>query len=189
MLYAAKLSICFLSLLAREKKGEFLDVFADMQARGYVRFRVNGELLEFDNLPKLKKTEKHDIDVVVDRLRVREDIKQRLAESFEAALLIADGRALLLRTLESNTDQNTSISTTNNNSKLLQQNIGNIPNNSEEIWFNAKFACPVCNYSIAELEPRLFSFNSPVGACPCCGRPGKARTKPAYFCSSVQIAF
>ncbi len=140
--------LMILAPLAREKKGEFLDVFADMQARGYVRFRVNGELLEFDALPKLKKTEKHDIDVVVDRLKVREDMKQRLAESFESALKIADGRAIAMET-------------------------GTADVAPIEHLFNAKFACPVCSYSIQELEPRLFSFNSPVGACPACDGLGQ----------------
>ncbi|WP_428984475.1 excinuclease ABC subunit UvrA [Rhodoferax mekongensis] len=133
----AKLMI--LAPVAREKKGEFLEVFADMQAQGYVRFRINGEAVEAENLPKLKKTEKHDIDVVVDRIKVRADLKQRLAESFEAALRLAGGRAIALEM-----------------------------DSGVEHLFNAKFACPVCNYSIAELEPRLFSFNSPVGACPTC---------------------
>ena len=131
--------LMILAPLAREKKGEFLDVFADMQAQGYVRFRINGQAFEFDALPQLKKTEKHDIDVVIDRVKVRPDLKQRLAESFEAALRLAGGRAIAL---EMDTQQ--------------------------EHLFNAKFSCPVCNYSITELEPRLFSFNSPMGACPSC---------------------
>jgi excinuclease ABC subunit A len=131
--------LMILAPLAREKKGEFLDVFAAMQAQGYVRFRVDGQAYEFDDLPKLKKTEKHDIDVVIDRLKVREDLKQRLAESFEAALKLADGRA------------------------IAQEMDSDV-----EHLFNAKFSCPVCTYSISELEPRLFSFNSPVGACPSC---------------------
>ena len=131
--------LMILAPLAREKKGEFLDVFADMQAQGYVRFRINGQAFEFDQLPALKKTEKHDIDVVIDRVKVRADLKQRLAESFEAALRLAGGRAIAL---EMDTQQ--------------------------EHLFNAKFSCPVCSYSIAELEPRLFSFNSPMGACPSC---------------------
>ena len=131
--------LMILAPLAREKKGEFLDVFAAMQAQGYVRFRVNGQAYEFDDLPKLKKTEKHDIDVVIDRLKVREDLKQRLAESFEAALKLADGRA-----------------------------IAQEMDSGVEHLFNAKFSCPVCTYSISELEPRLFSFNSPVGACQTC---------------------
>ena len=83
-----------LAPVARDRKGEFVDVFAEMQARGYVRFRVDGQAYEFDALPKLKKTEKHDIDVVIDRLKVRPDVQQRLAESFEAALRLADGRAI-----------------------------------------------------------------------------------------------
>ncbi|MGE4241314.1 excinuclease ABC subunit UvrA [Ramlibacter sp.] len=131
--------LMILAPVARERKGEFTDLFAEMQGQGYVRFRVGGEVVEFDNLPKLKKTEKHDIDVVVDRLKVKAEVQQRLAESFEAALRLADGRALAV-----------------------------LMDTGEEHWFNAKFACPICNYSLAELEPRLFSFNSPVGACPRC---------------------
>ncbi len=131
--------LMILAPLAREKKGEFLDVFADMQAQGYVRFRINGQAFEFDELPQLKKTEKHDVDVVIDRIKVRPDLKQRLAESFEAALRLAGGRAIALEI-----------------------------DSAQEHLFNAKFACPLCSYSIAELEPRLFSFNSPVGACPSC---------------------
>jgi excinuclease ABC subunit A len=135
--------LMILAPIAREKKGEFVEVFEDMQARGYVRFRVgsgkDAALYEFDALPKLKKAEKHDIDVVVDRLKTKPEMKQRLAESFEAALRLAEGRAIALE---------------------MDTNI--------EHLFNAKFSCPVCTYSISELEPRLFSFNSPVGACPTC---------------------
>src|SRR5690606_32823860 len=83
-----------LAPVARERKGEFTELFAQMQGQGYVRFRVAGEVVEFDSLPKLKKTEKHDIDVVIDRVKVKAEIQQRLAESFEAALRLADGRAL-----------------------------------------------------------------------------------------------
>ena len=135
--------IMILAPIAREKKGEFTDVFADMQAQGYVRFRLNGKVVEFDDLPALKKTEKHDIDVVIDRLKVRPELQQRLAESFEAALRLANGRAIAL---EMDSTEAAPV----------------------EHLFNAKFACPVCSYSISELEPRLFSFNSPVGACPSC---------------------
>jgi excinuclease ABC subunit A len=141
--------LMILAPLAREKKGEFLDVFADMQAQGYVRFRVNGQAYEFDNLPQLKKTEKHDIDVVIDRIKVRPDLKQRLAESFEAALRVAGGRAIAVEI----------------DSTPRTSDVGYSP---KEHLFNAKFSCPACNYSISELEPRLFSFNSPVGACPAC---------------------
>jgi excinuclease ABC subunit A len=128
-----------LAPVARDRKGEFTELFAEMQGQGYVRFRVAGQVVEFDDLPKLKKAEKHDIDVVIDRVKVKPEIQQRLAESFEAALRLADGRALAV-----------------------------VMDTGEEHWFNAKFACPICNHSIAELEPRLFSFNSPVGACPSC---------------------
>ncbi|MDP1654784.1 MAG: excinuclease ABC subunit UvrA [Hylemonella sp.] len=143
--------LMILAPLAREKKGEFTDVFEDMQAQGYVRFRVDGVACNFDELPTLKKTEKHDIDVVIDRLKVRgaDDadaaaLRQRLAESFEAALRLANGRAIALE----------------------------MDTNAEHL-FNAKFACPLCHYSISELEPRLFSFNSPQGACPSCDGIGQ----------------
>jgi excinuclease ABC subunit A len=153
----AETRLMILAPLAREKKGEFLDVFADMQAQGYVRFRVNGQAYEFDQLPPLKKTEKHDIDVVIDRVKVRPDteplardqLRQRLAESFEAALRVAGGRAIALE-----------IDSTPRN--------GDGGQSPKEHLFNAKFSCPACSYSISELEPRLFSFNSPVGACPAC---------------------
>ncbi len=128
-----------LAPVARERKGEFTELFAEMQGQGYVRFRVGGEVHEFDDLPKLKKAEKHDIDVVVDRLKVKPEVQQRLAESFEAALRLAEGRAIALEM-----------------------------DGGREHVFNAKFACPICHYAIAELEPRLFSFNSPAGACPAC---------------------
>jgi excinuclease ABC subunit A len=128
-----------LAPVVRDRKGEFLDAFADWQAQGYVRFRVDGQVVEATELPKLKKTEKHDIDVVIDRLKSRPDVKQRLAESFEAALRIADGRAIALEM-----------------------------DSGREHLFSARFGCPVCSYSLPELEPRLFSFNSPVGACPHC---------------------
>jgi len=158
-----------LAPVAREKKGEFLELFADMQAQGYVRFRIGGVAYEVDNLPKLKKSEKHDIDVVIDRVKVRarpadatpadaeataeartafDQLRQRLAESFEAALRLAEGRAIAL--------------------EMDSTEPAGAGSAAREHLFNAKFACPVCNHSISELEPRLFSFNSPVGACPTC---------------------
>ena len=158
--------LMILAPLAREKKGEFQDVFADMQAQGYVRFRVDGQSFEFDALPALKKTEKHDIDVVIDRIKVRSDAKQRLAESFEAALKLANGRAIAVEIDSS-------------------PSIANAPSRPKEHLFNAKFACPVCSYSIAELEPRLFSFNSPVGACPDCDGLGVQE----FFDPSRVVAF
>jgi excinuclease ABC subunit A len=177
--------LMILAPIAREKKGEFVDVFADMQAQGYVRFRLNGRIYEIDDLPTLKKTEKHDIDVVIDRIKVRaaphpaptadsdgggdaistaaaeradyDNLKQRLAESFEAALRLAQGRAIAA--------EMDAPETIKNDSDLRSVDEGYSP---KEHLFNAKFSCPVCSYSISELEPRLFSFNSPVGACPSC---------------------
>jgi excinuclease ABC subunit A len=136
--------LAVLAPAVRDRKGEFAELFADMQAQGYVRFRVDGAVVEADALPKLKKSEKHDIDVVIDRVKVATGLAQRLAESFEAALRVADGRAI-----------------------ALELDIG------REHLFSSKFGCPVCSYSLSELEPRLFSFNSPVGACPSCDGLGQ----------------
>jgi len=144
--------LMILAPVAREKKGEFLELFAEMQAQGYIRFRVDGQTYEYSELPRLKKTEKHDIDVVIDRLRARPDMQQRLAESFEAALRLADGRAIALEM----------------DAPASQAESTPAPRPAREHLFNARFACPICHYSLAELEPRLFSFNSPVGACPSC---------------------
>ncbi len=140
-----------LAPVARDRKGEFADLFEQMQAQGFIRFRVDGALYEAAELPKLKKTEKHDVDVVIDRLKVQPGLEQRLAESFEAALRIADGRAVVAE-LDAGPAQ-----------------VGR----PREHLFSSKFACPHCNYSLAELEPRLFSFNSPVGACPSCAGLGQ----------------
>ncbi|KAB2896636.1 MAG: excinuclease ABC subunit A, partial [Burkholderiaceae bacterium] len=137
-----------LAPVAREKKGEFTELFAEMQARGYIRFRVDGQIYEYEGLPALKKTEKHDVDVVIDRLKVRAEMQQRLAESFEAALRVGgvegNGRVLALEM-----------------------------DSGQEHLFSSKFACPVCSYALPELEPRLFSFNSPIGACPACDGLGQ----------------
>jgi excinuclease ABC subunit A len=140
----AETRLAVLAPVVRDRKGEFADAFADWQARGYVRFRVDGAVAEATDLPRLKKAEKHDIDVVIDRLKTRDDMRQRLAESFEAALRLADGRAIALEI-----------------------------DSGKEHLFSSKFACPICSYSLPELEPRLFSFNSPVGACPACDGLGQ----------------
>jgi len=135
--------LMLLAPVVRDRKGEFLELFESMQAQGYVRFRVNGQTVEAPEVPALKKAEKHDIDVVIDRVKLRAEahdtLRQRLAESFEAALRLAEGRALAV-------DMDT----------------------GAETVFSSKFACPICSYSLPELEPRLFSFNSPVGACATC---------------------
>jgi excinuclease ABC subunit A len=146
--------LMILAPVVANRKGEHAELFEEMQAQGFVRFRVRSgggtanegvaKIYEVESLPKLKKNDKHTIDVVVDRLKVRADMKQRLAESFETALRLADGRAIAL---EMDTDQ--------------------------EHLFSSKFACPICSYSLQELEPRLFSFNNPMGACPECDGLGQ----------------
>ena len=136
--------LMILSPLIVGRKGEQLDLFDELRAQGFVRLRVDGKVHEIDALPKLDKNKKHTIDIVVDRLKVRADAKQRLAESFETALRHSDGKALAVE-MES----------------------------GHEHLFSAKFSCPVCNYSLPELEPRLFSFNNPMGACPRCDGLGQ----------------
>ncbi len=131
--------VLVLAPVVAQRKGTFEDLFDDLQTQGFVRFRVDGAVVDVESLPRLAKNDKHSIDVVVDRLKVRPEARQRLAESFETALRLAQGRALLLDT-----------------------------DNGTETVFSNKFACPVCGYSLAELEPRLFSFNNPMGACPSC---------------------
>ena len=131
--------LMILAPVVANRKGEQQELFAELRAQGFVRLRIDGEIHEIDALPKLAKTKKHTVDVVVDRLKVRDDLRQRLAESFETALRHADGRAI-----------------------ALEMDTG------REHLFSARFACPACSYSLPELEPRLFSFNNPVGACPKC---------------------
>jgi excinuclease ABC subunit A len=131
--------IMILSPLVVERKGEQLDLFDELRAQGFTRLRINGKVYEIDALPALQKNKKHTIEIVVDRLKVSAESKQRLAESFETALRHADGRAIAVE-MDTN----------------------------KEHMFSAKFACLICDYSLPELEPRLFSFNNPMGACPRC---------------------
>ena len=121
------------------RKGEQHDLLDDLRSQGFTRVRIDGKVHELDAAPKLARNVKHTIDVVIDRIKVRPDVQQRLAESFETALRHADGRALAVEM-----------------------------DGGKEHLFSARFACPVCSYSLAELEPRLFSFNNPMGACPTC---------------------
>ncbi len=163
-----------LAPVARDKKGEFVEVFAQMQAQGFVRFRVDGRTVEADDLPTLRKTDKHDVDVVIDRLKVRADgqdtLRQRLAESFETALRLADGRALAL--VQPDAAREEAGAATSKAAEVatgLQDGLHvSEALSGQEHWFNARFACPVCHFTISELEPRLFSFNSPMGACTSC---------------------
>ncbi len=154
--WAPETRLAILAPLARARKGSFEDECASLQAQGFVRLRVDGKMVEIDELPELKKNEKHDIDVVIDRVRVRPEAKQRLAESFETALGLAEGRVIAL-------DMDA----------------------EREQMFSSRYACPVCSHGLPELEPRLFSFNNPVGACPSCDGIGQV----GFFDPKRVVAF
>ncbi|HEY4560144.1 MAG TPA: excinuclease ABC subunit UvrA [Lysobacter sp.] len=130
-----------LAPVVRERKGEHAQVFEQLRAQGFVRVRVDGEVHEIDAVPPLALRQKHTIEAVIDRFRVREDMQQRLAESFETALKLGDGMAEV-RALDDA--------------------------DAEPLLFSSRYSCPVCDYALPELEPRLFSFNAPAGACPTC---------------------
>lgn len=131
--------IMILAPLVANRKGEFADLFDEIRQKGLARARIDGSMHELDALPKLNKKFNHTIDAVIDRLRVRPDAKQRLADSFETALRFGDGRCLAL-------DVDT----------------------GKEQLFSAKYSCPKCSYAVNDLEPAMFSFNNPLGACPTC---------------------
>ncbi len=133
--------IMVLAPIVVERKGEHQHVFKELVSNGFIRARIDGIVTDLDHPPDLEKNKKHSIDAVIDRLRVRPDVQQRLAESFETALDLADGvaRIAFIDSPE-----------------------------RESMTFSARFACPQCGYSINELEPRMFSFNNPAGACPDC---------------------
>lgn len=132
--------LMLLAPVVKGRKGEHLQLLAELRAQGFVRALIDGQVLELDDIAPLDKRKKHDISVVVDRFKVRDDIAQRLAESFETALNLADGTAM----------------------------IHFMDGEQEDMAFSSRFACPVCGYSLSELEPRMFSFNNPAGACPTC---------------------
>ena len=138
--------IMVLAPIVRERKGEHLHVFDELKTSGFIRARVDGILCEIEYPPELEKNKKHSIDVVVDRLKVAKGVEQRLAESFETAVQMAEGIAVV--------------------SKIDDEN-------DEEMLFSALFACPKCGHSISELEPKLFSFNNPAGACSTCDGLGQ----------------
>ncbi|MEY4730254.1 MAG: UvrABC system protein [Pseudomonadota bacterium] len=152
----ADTKLMILSPIVANRKGEQVEMIDDLRSQGFVRVRINGKVCEIDATPKLDKNKKHTIEVVVDRLKVGADMKQRLAESFETALRHADGRALAVE-MDSGTEH----------------------------MFSARFACPVCSYSLQELEPRLFSFNNPMGACPRCDGLGQI----SFFDPKRVVAF
>ncbi|RBP20569.1 excinuclease ABC subunit A [Marinobacter pelagius] len=132
--------LMILAPVIRDRKGEHLHVIDNMRSQGFIRLRVDGTVYDIDDVPALDKKRKHQIDVVVDRFKVKEGLEQRLAESFETALELADGIAL----------------------------VAPMTGEGEEHTYSARYACTQCGYSLSELEPRLFSFNNPAGACPTC---------------------
>ena len=134
--------LMLLAPVVRNRKGEHLQLFDELRAQGFVRARVDGAVYDLDEVPALELRRKHTIEVVVDRIKVREDLKQRLAESFETAIVLTDGIAIV-----SPMDEDSALG---------------------EKLFSARYACPYCDYSLQELEPRMFSFNNPNGACPEC---------------------
>ncbi|WP_413736118.1 excinuclease ABC subunit UvrA [Sodalis sp. RH21] len=133
--------LMLLAPIVKERKGEHSKTLENLATQGYIRARIDGEVCDLSDPPKLELQKKHTIEVVVDRFKVREDLAQRLAESFETALGLSGGTAVVA---EMDDDK------------------------AEEMLFSANFACPICGYSMPELEPRLFSFNNPAGACPTC---------------------
>ena len=141
----AESKIMVLAPVVRQKKLDFDRFFQDMQTQGFIRFKVDGVRYEVETLPQLDPRERHDVDVIVDRLKIRPNASQRLAESLETALRLADGRVVI-------EDMDT----------------------GERQPFSSHYCCPECGYSIEELEPRLFSFNNPMGACPVCNGMGES---------------
>jgi excinuclease ABC subunit A len=129
-----------LAPVIKDKKGENLHLFEELKAGGFIRARIDGIVVDLDEAPALDKKRKHTIEVVVDRFKVKAGMELRLAESFETALQLAGGTAVVM----------------------------NMENDEDQHLFSSKFACPVCNYSLSELEPRIFSFNNPAGACTAC---------------------
>jgi excinuclease ABC subunit A len=141
--------LMLLAPVIRDRKGEHLNMFSEFKQQGFIRVRVDGVVYELDEVPELDAKKKHTIELVVDRFKVREDIKTRLAESFETALSLASDIATVAWIDDDETTENTE-------------------EKKPEMIFSAKFACPHCGYNLQELEPRLFSFNNPAGACPEC---------------------
>ncbi len=137
--------LLLLAPMIQDRKGEHGHIFEQLKTQGFVRARINGRVHELDALPKLDPKKKHTVEAVVDRFKVRSDMAQRLAESFETALRLSEGNARVVEMVDAD-------------SKTTPR----------EWLFSNRFACPECGYSLAELEPRLFSFNNPSGACPTC---------------------
>ena len=140
--------LMLLAPIVRERKGEHEQLLENLRRQGYVRARIDGKVVELEEVEKLSLRQKHTIEVVVDRIKVREDIKQRLAESFETILHLTNGIAV----------------------------VSYMDSKKADHLFSARYACPDCGYSLEELEPRLFSFNNPKGACPECDGLGVTQT-------------
>lgn len=149
--------LMLLAPVIRDRKGEHLHVFEQLKREGYIRARIDGLVVDLDEAPSLDKRKKHSIEVVVDRFKVRDDLQQRLAESFETALVLGEGSVIL----------------------------ASMDGDKEDKTFSSKHACPICDYALAELEPRLFSFNNPAGACPSCDGLGVKQ----YFDEDKVIQF
>ena len=155
--------LMLLAPVVRNRKGEHLQLFDELRAQGFVRTRVDGVVYDLDEVPPLELRRKHTIEVVVDRIKVREDLKQRLAESFETAIVLTDGIAIV-----SPMDEDSALG---------------------EKLFSARYACPYCDYSLQELEPRMFSFNNPNGACPECDGLGVSQFfDPGRVVSSIHVS-
>ena len=151
--YDSKLIL--LAPIIRDRKGEHAHIFQNMRAQGFIRARIDGLVVDLDDAPVLEKNKKHTIEIVVDRFKVKPELQLRLSESFETAVNLSEGLAII---------------SSMDGSPIIDSPIDDVSSlkNPSEILFSARFACPVCNYSIDELEPRMFSFNSPAGACPDC---------------------
>ena len=153
--------LMLLAPVVQNRKGEHVQLLDSLYAQGFIRARIDGEVYELDQPPVLELHKKHSIEVVVDRFKPRDDIKIRLAESFETALRLSDGIAKIV-SMDSKVDETT---------------------------YSAKFACPECGYSLSELEPRLFSFNNPVGACPSCDGLGQIQFfDPDYVVQNAELS-
>ncbi len=156
--------IMLLAPVVRGRKGEHLHLFQQLRSQGFVRVRINGMITDLDDVPALEKNKKHTIEVVVDRFKVRPDVQQRLAESLETCTQVSDGLAI--------------VAPMDEDDEHLK----------EELIFSSRFACPICGYNITELEPRIFSFNNPAGACPSCdGLGAKQFFDPAKVIASPEL--
>ncbi|MEH6358802.1 MAG: excinuclease ABC subunit UvrA [Pseudomonadales bacterium] len=141
--------LMMLAPMIQGRKGEHQHLFSELRSQGFIRVRIDGIVVDLDSLPDLDKNKKHNIEAVVDRFKVREDLEQRLAESFETSLTLSDGTATVMAMDEEDVSEETTL------------------------LFSSKFACPICGHSLSELEPRLFSFNNPAGACGTCDGLGR----------------